>query len=189
MNLFFAVIIHMCLVKKQKIKRLPVNKQLHSHSIFRISISRNRFTAILSHLHVNDNATYVPRNEPGHDPLHKIRPFLDHLLIHFPASFSPHENLTIDEDVCGFRGTVIFRVYIKKTPNKYGIKMFTVCDSKTAYVLRTKVYTGKGQQETSITALFERLLSGYLDKGHTVFMDRFYSSPAVFYCGREIRKL
>ena len=112
--------------------------------------------------------------------MHKIRPFLDHLLTHFPASFSPYENLTIDEGVCGFRGRVIFCVYIKDKPDKYGIKMFTVCDSKTGYVLCTEVYTGKGQQDKSIIGLFQRLLSGYLDKGHTVFMDIFYSSLAVF---------
>jgi len=42
------------------------------------------------------------------------------------------------------------------------------------------VYTGKGQQDNPIIGLFQRLLSGYLVKGHTVFMDRFDSSPAVF---------
>ena len=93
-------------------------------------MSRNRFTAILSNLHVNDNSTYIPRNEPSYDPMHKIRPFLDHLLTHFPAPFSPYENLTIDEGVYGFRGRVIFCVCIKNNPDKYGIKMFTVCDSK-----------------------------------------------------------
>jgi len=110
-------------------------------------MSRNWFTAILLILHVSDSATYLPRNEPGHDPVHKIRPFLEHLLTHFPASFSPYENLTIDEDVCGFHGRVIFHVYIKNKPDKYGIKMFTVCESKTGNVLRTEVCTGKGQQD------------------------------------------
>jgi hypothetical protein len=38
----------------------------------------------------------------------------------------------------------------------------------------------KGEQDNSIIVLFQRLLSGYLDKGHTIFIDRFYSSPAVF---------
>ena len=42
------------------------------------------------------------------------------------------------------------------------------------------MYTGKGQWDNSIISLFQRLLSGYHVKGHTVFMDRFYSSPAVF---------
>jgi len=92
-------------------------------------MSRNRFTVMLSILHVNDCATYVPKNEPGHDFIHKIRPLLDHLLTHFPTSFSPYENLTIDNGVCGFRGRVIFCVYIKNKPNKYVIKVCTVCDS------------------------------------------------------------
>ena len=43
------------------------------------------------------------------------------------------------------------------------------------------MYTGKGQQDNSIIKLFQRLLTGYLHKGHTVFMDRFYSSTAIFY--------
>jgi hypothetical protein len=76
-------------------------------------MSRNWFTVILSNLHVNDDATYIPRNEAGHDPMHKIRSVLHHLLTHFTASFSPYENLTIDKGVCGFQGTVIFHVYIK----------------------------------------------------------------------------
>lgn len=61
---------------------------------------------------------------------------------------------------------------------------------KTGYVLRTEVYTGKGQQDKSIIGLFQRLLSGYLGKGHTVFVDRFYSSAAVFdFHGQERPKL
>ena len=92
-------------------------------------MSGNPFTAILSNFHV-DSAAYVSRNEPGQDPMHKIRPFLDHLLTHFPTSFSPYENLTIDDGVCGFWGRVTFRVYIKNKSDKYGIKMFTVsCSS------------------------------------------------------------
>ena len=69
--------------------------------------------------------------------------------------------------------------------------MFTVCDSKTWYVLCTEVFTSKGQQDNSIIGLFQRLLSGYLDKRHRVFMDRFYSTVQVFLisCGQERPKL
>jgi hypothetical protein len=114
-------------------------------------------------------------------PVHKIRPFLECLLTHSPISFSPYEKLTVHERVCGFQARVIFCVYIKNKPDKYDIKMFTVCDSKTGYVLCTEVYTGNREQDNSITGLFQILLSGYLDKGHMVFMDRFHSSPVVFY--------
>jgi hypothetical protein len=99
---------------------------------------------------------------------------------HLPTSFSPNENLTIDESVFGYRGRVTFRVYLKNQSDKYGIKLSTVRDSKTRYVLRTEVYTSKGQQDNSIIGLFQRLLFGYLGKGHTIFMDRFYSTLDVF---------
>ena len=119
-------------------------------------MSRNWFTAILLNLHVNDKATYIHRNEPWHDPMHKSRLFLDHLLTHFPSSFFPYENLTTDEGVCGYQGRVIFSVYMKNKPDKYDIKMFTLCHSKKGYVLCTEVYTGKGQQENSITGLLQQ---------------------------------
>ena len=78
---------------------------------------------------------YIPRNGPGHDPVYKIRPFLEHLLTYFRKLFSPYENLIIDEGVCGFSERVVSRLYIKSKPDNYGIKKFTLCDSKTGYVL------------------------------------------------------
>ncbi|XP_048244365.1 uncharacterized protein LOC125376709 [Haliotis rufescens] len=38
---------------------------------------RNRFQVIMRFLHCNDNSVAVPRGQPDHDPLHKIRPVLD----------------------------------------------------------------------------------------------------------------
>ncbi|XP_049938759.1 piggyBac transposable element-derived protein 4-like [Schistocerca serialis cubense] len=146
MYLFFAVIIHMCLVKKNNLHNYWSTNSFVSTPSPGSVLARNRFFAILSCLHVNDNVLYIPRDEPVHNPMYKIRPFLNHLLTQFPAPFSPEENLTINE----------------------------------GYVLHTEVYTGKGQEDNLVTALFQRLLSGYLKKGQTVYMDRYYTSPAVF---------
>lgn len=121
-------------------------------------MSRDRFFAILANFHINDNATYVPYNTDGHDPMHKLRPYLDHLLTAFPDCLAPSENLTIDEGTCGFRGRVRFRVYNKNKPDKYGMKLYVVCDAATGYVLKFEPYTGKSGDNT-ILALFERLLS------------------------------
>ena len=89
MYLFFAVIIYMCLVKKPKLRDYWSTSNFISTQFSGSVMPRNQFTVLLSNLHVNNNSTYIPRNEPGHDPMHKIRPFLDHLLTHFPTSFSP----------------------------------------------------------------------------------------------------
>ena len=106
----------MCLVKKPKLRDYWSTSTFISTQFSGSVMSRNLFTAILANLHVNDDAPYIPRNEASHDPMHKIRSILDHLLTHFTASFSPYENLTIDEGVCGFQGRVIFHVYIKNKP-------------------------------------------------------------------------
>lgn len=94
-------------------------------------------------------------------------------------TFYPYENLTIDEGTCAFRGRLRFRVYNKNKPDKYGIKLYVVCDSATGYVLKFEVNTGKSDS-SSVINLYQRLLVDYLGKSHTVFMDRFYSSPALF---------
>jgi len=129
----------MYLVKKPKLRDCWSTSKFISTQFSGSLLSENRFTAILSNLHVNDNATYIPRNETDHDCVCKIRPFLDHLLTHFSASFSCYENLTIDAGVGGLWGRVIFHIYIKNKPDNCGIKMFTLFGSKTGYILRNEV--------------------------------------------------
>lgn len=178
--LFFAIIAHMCLVKKTKVREYWCKNFFLATPFPSSVMSRDRFRAILTNLHLNDNRTYVPRNEPGHDPLHKIRPYFDHIVNKFSTSFQPSSKLTIDEGMCGFRGRVHFRVYLKNKPDKYGMKLFIVSDARSGYVVKMEVYCGKGIEDNSIIPLIERLLSKYLDKGYTIYMDRFYSSPALF---------
>ncbi|XP_046994019.1 piggyBac transposable element-derived protein 4-like [Schistocerca americana] len=173
-----TTVIHMCLVKKSSIadywSAAPI---LHSTFAAKL-MSRDRFKSILAMLHINNNDTYIQRGQPNFDPLHKIRPYFDYLVQSFRDSLVPSENLTTDEGMCAFRGRIHFRVYIKNKPEKYGTKLSSVCDSNIGYVLNMEIYTGKGDAFT-IIPLFERLLSPYLSKGHTVYMDRFYTSPKV----------
>ncbi|XP_063220583.1 piggyBac transposable element-derived protein 4-like [Bacillus rossius redtenbacheri] len=179
---FFAVIIHMCLVRKPKITDYWSNDNIMHTPFPGRLLSRDRFRSILFMLHINDNATYVPRGQENHDPLHKVRPFFNHFVRQCKACLYPSENLTIDEGMCPFRGRLHFRVYIKNKPHKYGIKLYILCDTNTGYVLNCEVYTGgAGSVENSIESLVRRLFHDYFHKAHTIYMDRFYSSPTLFY--------
>lgn len=98
-------------------------------------------------------------------------------------------SLTIDEGLCAFHGRVHFRVYIKNKPHRYGIKINELCEASSGYAWTFEVYTGKrdeqdgqdGQENVSPTnALVNRLIDPYLNKGHTLFVDRFFSSPQLF---------
>lgn len=106
--------------------------------------------------------------------------FLTFFCQKYNESFQPYANLTVDEGICPFRGRVGFRIYMKNKPNKYGIKLYILCDAATGYVLNCDVYTGAvGNKDNSIQGIFERLCGNYFGKGHCIFMDRFYTSPAL----------
>lgn len=95
-------------------------------------------------------------------------------------SYYPDQNTTEDENVRPFRGRFHFRVYMKNNPEKYGMKLYVASDRLTGYTMKFEIYPGKGQLDNSITSLYERLLCEYFEKGHTIYMDRFYTSPLVF---------
>ena len=92
--------------------------------IFGRSMSRNRFEALLAAFHLNDNTTNLPRDDPAHDKLFKIRPLVTHLQKRFQDAYSPKQNLSIDESMMPFHGRVSFKQFIPSKPIRYGIKMY-----------------------------------------------------------------
>ncbi|XP_047111958.1 piggyBac transposable element-derived protein 4-like [Schistocerca piceifrons] len=177
---FFGIIIHMCLVHKPNITDYWSNDLMLDSSLPAKIMKRDRLRSIYFMLHVNNNDNYVRRGQPNHDPIHKIRPFFDNFVLKSKNSFSPGENLTVDEGLCPFRGRIRFRVYIKNKPSRYGIKFFILSDSATGYVLNCEVYTGAGEKDNSADSVVLRLCNSYLSKGHTLYMDRFYTSVKLF---------
>lgn len=177
---FFSIVLHMCLVKLPKIKDYWSTTPFLQTQFASKLLSRNRFSSILYMLHVNNNSTFVKRGEPGHDPLHKVRPFFQFFIDQCDKYANPYMNLTVDEGMCPFRGRVGFRVYMKNKPNRYGLKLFMLCDASTGFILKCEVYTGKAEGKSyNILSIFERLCSKYFGKGHCIFMDRFYTSPQL----------
>lgn len=67
--------------------------------------------------------------------------------------------------MCPFRGRIHFRVSMKNKPHKYGMKLYILSDSLTGYTLKFEIYSGKNQEDNSISALFDRLLDKYYFKG------------------------
>jgi len=176
---FFSIILHMCVMPKPQMKDFW-SKNAFIHSTFAAKVmTRDRVSSIFSMLHLNKNANYIPRGKENYDSLFKIRPYIDLINKKACESYQPDKNLTIDEGMCPFRGRVHFRVYMKNKPHKYGMKLYILSDALTGYTLKFEIYPRKNQEDNSIIALFDRLLENYYYKGHTVFMDRFYTSPAL----------
>lgn len=176
LKLFFGIIIHMSLVHKESFDSYWSTREIIETSFASKHMNRNRFRAIYSCLHLNDNARYKPRGHPEYDAFFKIRPYFDQLCQLCENSFYPNENLTVDEGTCGFRGRIHFRVYNKDKPDKYGMKIYMLCDAATGYILKMVPYTGDAK---SVDTIVRELCEPFFGKWHTIYMDRFFTSPVI----------
>jgi hypothetical protein len=61
--------------------------------------------------------------------------------------------------------------------NKYGMKLFILAESRTGYIWNFEVYHGKDPElDNNAAGVLKRLLDKLTNKGHTVYVDRFYTS-------------
>ncbi|KAJ8953863.1 hypothetical protein NQ314_007203 [Rhamnusium bicolor] len=95
--------------------------------IFRLAMSINRFLFLLRCLRFDNKDTREERRTI--DKLAPIRDFFDIFNQNCTDGYSPSEYMTIDEKLEGFRGKG-GRQYIPSKPNRYGIKIFTLCDAE-----------------------------------------------------------
>ena len=83
-------------------------------------LKRDRFSLIMRFLHLNDSTKYVPKGQPGHDPLYKLRPFVDPLITNFQAAYTLGREVSVDEAMIGFKGRLWFVQYMPKKPTSGG---------------------------------------------------------------------
>jgi len=94
-------------------------------------------------------------------------------------------NICIDESLLLFKGRLSFRQYIPSKASRFGIKFFVLCDCATGYVLNFIIYTGKTTEyvphpHVGISgSLVMTLMEPYLDRGHTLYIDNWYTSPLL----------
>ena len=98
---------------------------------------------------------------------------------------NPGQQLSIDESMIGTKCRLSFIQYLQAKPTKWGIKMWVCSDAATWYILSFSIYTGK-DPNLSISPnglaydVVMRLLENKFNKGYSVFVDNFYTSPNLF---------
>lgn len=142
--------------------------------------TRDRFKKIKKYLHLVDNKA-LPDTSP--DRLRKIRPLMEALVQNFQKNFQPSTYLTLDEDMCKFKGRNRMKQYMRAKIVKWGYRIWKVCDAETAYVLNFDVYTGatEGKVTKDLAATVAmRLTEVYQGKNRVVVMDNYYTSVPLF---------
>ena len=126
----------------------------------------DRFKVLLQCFHHNDNATAVPRNQAGHDRLHKIRPMITRLRETWRSFYHPPREQSIDEAMVRFKGRSSMKQYVPKKPTKCGYKVWCLC-SPNGITNDCEVYEGATDQlrDTSLsTAVVLRLAQHIYNK-------------------------
>ena len=183
------------LVRKGSIEKYWDHGETVKTPFFGTYMRRNTFHSILSNLQVSDNIADLLHNNPNHDKLFKIHPFVDMIDRTFLQSYQPGRDISVHEGCCLYKGWVLFKWYNPSKPSKWHLKLFEVSDAKTGYVVAFKVYSGKNstrivtdadvldpQCTTTIKTVIGLLKKGnFLGKGHHVYMDNYYSSPELLW--------
>ena len=107
----------------------------------RATMSLQRFTMIMKFLRFDNKETRPERKE--RDKMAPIRDLWEQFVQRCRMCYVPGPNCTIDEQVVGFRGRCPFRTYMPSKPDKYGIKVWWICDSGTSYAYNGQVYLGR----------------------------------------------
>ncbi|UYV79909.1 hypothetical protein LAZ67_18001024 [Cordylochernes scorpioides] len=112
--------------------------------IFRSVMSVKRFPFLLLCIRFDNFKTRCKE-----DRLSPIRDISQTIIEKFKSCYTPAEYLTVDEMLVGFREKCPFKIYIPSKPNKYGIKIVILADSRTHYMYNAMVYTGKSKTPKS----------------------------------------
>lgn len=180
LKVFLAVSLLMVHNKKNVLENYWSTDKLQQNYIPNI-MSRNRYCTILSMLHFSDNSQ---PNKYG--KLTKVKELVDMFRKTFSKNFIPFRNVCIDESLLLFKGRLSFKQFIPSKRSRFGIKTYVLCDCESGYVLDLIVYTGQDSEIFNTEnlglsgAIVTTLLTPYLNKGHCLFVDNWYSSPDLF---------
>lgn len=143
------------------------------------AMSRNRFDAILSNIHVNDNAQ-IPVNNT--DKLYKIRPMIDTLNETFSRYYHGTREMSVDESMILFKGRSSLKQYNPLKPIKRGYKIWCLSDQK-GFISKFDIYQGKNaevEEEFKNFSLGERvvlfLTKQDWGKHKMIFFDNYFTS-------------
>ena len=137
--------------------------------------TRDRFEELLRMLHFADNEKIGQDLLPAERFEAKLGNFLTSYNANSMKLLSLAKSLSIDEMMIKFYGPSVVRQYIKSKPTKYGVKLWSMCCACCGYSLTQNIYLGSTVGPVGGRDVVLRLSEPYLDKGHVIYCDRFFS--------------
>ena len=173
---FLGLLLSMGIVqKREKTATYWSTHAATSTSLYSNTMPCSHFLQINRFLHFVDNEdTSIDHSKKSW----KVQNIVDYLCKRFRCVYTPGKHLSVDETMIKFKGRLSCKQYIKINPNKWGIKLFTVAEPTSGYVLNIIPYMGKRidtvYSKTTQTVL--DVCKHNLNRGHHIFLDNYYMS-------------
>lgn len=151
------------------------------YTLFHAVMSARRFKFLAARLRFDDKNTRVERRK--NDLLAPIRDLWEKFIQNCTTNYTLSEEVTIDEQLFGFRGRFAAKVYIKSKPQRYGIKIICLNDAKTHYLYNALPYTGRVNTlagESVPSYYIRTLCQPIYGSNRNVTCDNWFSSVEIF---------
>ncbi|KAM4597687.1 piggyBac transposable element-derived protein 4-like [Polymixia lowei] len=147
---------------------------------FKKTMTARRFEKLTQYLQLCDRESEPVRGERGYDGLFKIRPLLDVVENTMWDAYMPNRCLTIDKCAIAVKGRFSPTQYMPSKPLKKGLTVWMLCDSRSGYCHRARIYVGKPSEDVAAASQGYRvvtsLVRGLEGKYHHLFMDSYFTS-------------
>ena len=195
MRVFVGLLIAMGTVKQPNYKRYwNFTETITRTDGFSEIMSRDRFLAILSSLRFHDVTEPGPDQSDSRRKTYKIVKLINMVCSRFESVYVPDRELTIDEMMVKCKARIKIKQRMPAKLIKTGLKLWTVCEAKTGYVNKTRLYAGKEEEiddvhglqgrisaDTKTARVVKYMVNHLKNQGYHLYMDNFYTSPALLY--------
>lgn len=137
---FLGLLIMTAALKNSRLRTQEIFSTTTGAPIFSNTMSVNRFKHLLRFLRFDDKETAEERRR-----LRKFALFEEvwqMFCTNCQKNYHPSTYMTVDETILGFRGNCGFKIYQPQKPDKYGLKIVTLCDAGNSYFFNGVPYTG-----------------------------------------------
>ena len=185
---YMSLVVYMGVVKCNKFTDYWRGGKLYNLLFPRRVMTGKKFFMITRSLHLSsfevDAVNEEKKGTEAFDCLSKIKPLYDEMRDACRRNFHPGQEISINDQMLAPKAHIGPKQYMKNMPTRWGYKLFVLADSRNGYTWdffiyegRTQGNSGKGLGYDTVMKLVNTQLLG---TGYKLFVDHFYTSPALF---------